>query len=480
MCHTFFNAQALFLNQMKLFAYITLFFFFSLTILSCKKEKVLTDIGAAINFNQDTIKFDTVFTSTGSVTQYFTIVNPNKQKIQLSSLKIMGGAASAFKINADGIAGPVINNIEIEANDSIYVFVLATINPNSANLPFVINDSIQINWNGNTAYKHLEAWGQNAHFLRNKVITTNTTWNNDLPYVILGGLQIDTNVNLTINPGVRIYSHADAPFIVDGSLTINGTKQDSVVFLGDRLDADYRDFPGSWPGIYFRETSRDNQLTYAVIKNAYQGIVAQNPPPDANPKVMLSHCIIDNIYDAGILGLQSTITADNCLISNCGSNVAFALGGIYSFTHCTLATYSSVYLMHKNPVLFVSNAYKQNNQLLTNDLYADFTNCIIWGEGGTVEDEVVTDKQGTNAFNLSFSNVLYKVKNDPANATITASIKNEDPLFDSTDVTKLIYNFHLKPGSPAINKGKITPLLTDLDGNPRANGLPDLGCYEKQ
>lgn len=465
---------------MKLLTYITLIFFFSLAIISCKKDRLLTDANASLTINRDTLNFDTVFTSTGSITQYFTIVNPNKQKIQLSSVKLMGGSASAFKINADGIAGPTINNIEIEANDSIYVFVLVTINPNAANLPFVINDSIQINWNGNKTYKHLQAWGQNAHFLRNKVIDINTTWNNDLPYVILGGLQVAPGITLTVNPGVRIYSHADAPFIVNGTLTINGTKKDSVIFRGDRLDEDYRDFPGSWPGIYFRGSSKDNQLTYTIIKNAYQGIVAQDPSGNANPKVTLSQCIIDNIYDAGILGVQSNIKADNCLISNCGNNVAIALGGIYAFTHCTMATYSSAFINHKNPVLFASNAIKQNNQTLTNNLFANFTNCIIWGEGGTVENEVITDKQGNNTYSITFDNVLYKVTTDPSNISFNSSIKNQAPLFDSIDVTKRYYDFHLKAGSPAINKGKATSLTIDLDGNPRANGLPDLGCYEKQ
>lgn len=441
---------------------------------------MLTDANASLSITGDSLKFDTVFTSTGSITQYFTIVNPNKQKIQLSSVKLMGGTSSAFKINADGIAGPTINNIEIEASDSIYVFVLVTINPNTANLPFVINDSIQINWNGNTFYKQLEAWGQNAHFLRNKLIDVNTTWDNDLPYVILGGIQIDTNINLTINAGVKIYSHADAPFLVDGTLTINGTKKDSVVFRGDRLDEDYRDFPGSWPGIYFRASSKDNDLTYTIIKNAYQGVVAEKPSGNANPKVKLSQCIIDNIYDAGVLGVQSSITADNCLISNCGNNVAIALGGNYSFIHCTMATYSSLFINHKNPVVFASNALKQNNQLFTDNLTANFTNCIIWGEGGTTEDEVVIDKQGSNTFNVKFDNVLYKVKTDPTNTIFTSSIKNQAPVFDSVDVSRRYYDFHLKAESPAINKGKATSLLIDLDGNSRANGLPDMGCYEKQ
>ena len=105
----------------------------------------------------------------------------------------MGGSSSAYKINVDGFAIPEVNNLEIEANDSLYVFVQVNVDPNSANLPFIIRDSIQVSYNGNNRLVQLEAWGQNAHFFRNKEITTDETWTNDLPYVILGYLYIDQN-----------------------------------------------------------------------------------------------------------------------------------------------------------------------------------------------------------------------------------------------------------------------------------------------
>jgi len=78
------------------------------------------------------------------------------------------GLASAYKINVDGTSGTQFNNIEIEANDSIYVFVTVSINQNSDQVPFVIRDSIQIVYNGNDRFVQVEAWGQNAHFLRNR------------------------------------------------------------------------------------------------------------------------------------------------------------------------------------------------------------------------------------------------------------------------------------------------------------------------
>ena len=120
----------------------------------------------------------------------------------------MGGPASAFKINVNGTPAIELNNAEIAANDSIYVFVTVNVNPTAANLPFIISDSILINYDGISRFVHLEAYGQNAVFIRNSVITGNVTFTNILPYVILGGLQITPTGFLTINAGTKIYCHA--------------------------------------------------------------------------------------------------------------------------------------------------------------------------------------------------------------------------------------------------------------------------------
>ena len=242
-------------------------------ISSCKKDSFITNASARINISSDTLKYDTVFTTTGSVTKSFKIINENNQKIRLSKVKLMGGTASAYKMNIDGIATTETNDLVIEANDSIYVFVSVTINPNAANLAFIVTDSILISYNGNSRYVQLQAFGQNANFLRNRVITANTVWTNNLPYVILGSLRVDTTASLTIQPGCRIYAHANAPCIIDGTLIINGTKTDSVIFTGDRLDPGYSNLPASWPGIYFRGNSKNNVLRFAVIKNAYQAVI---------------------------------------------------------------------------------------------------------------------------------------------------------------------------------------------------------------
>ncbi len=449
---------------------------------SCKKDSFITTTSANLNITTDTLKYDTVFTTTGSVTRSFKIINENDQKILISKVKLMGGITSAYKMNVDGIATAEVKDLVIEANDSIYVFVSVTIDPNAANLPFIVSDSILINYNGNNRFVQLQAFGQNANFLRNRVITGNITWTNNLPYVILGSLKIDTTASLTILPGCKIYLHADAPFIVDGTLIINGTKTNVVVFAGDRLDPEYKDLPAGWPGIYFRGTSKNNILQYAIIKNAYQAVVAEKPSINANPKLILHQCIIDNAYDAGILCVNTSMIADNCLISNCGRNIFLSYGGNYNITHCTVAAYSTNYFLHKEPVLVVTNYADQNGGTVTADLTAVLRNNIFWGDNGIAANEVIVSKQGNNVFSVLFDKNIYKGNTDPANSTLAGNKLNTDPLFDSIDINKHYFDFRITKNStaPGLNYGTVTSFSKDLDDKNRNFGLPDLGCYEKQ
>lgn len=466
----------------NIFLLVVIAFSLLLSISSCKKDSFITSPQARLRISADTLKFDTVFTSIGSVTQSFKIVNENDQQLRLSSVKLMGGNNSSFRLNINGVAANELNNVDIAANDSIYLFVSVTVNPSAANLPFIISDSISIQYNNNQRWVQLEAYGQNAHFLQNEVISTNTTWPNDLPYVILGAIGVAPDVSLTINPGVKIFSHANAAFIVDGTLQVNGTASNKVIFTGDRLDEPYKNFPASWPGIYFRSSSKNNLLRFAEIKNAYQAIVVTNPATNANPKLILEQCIIDNAYNSGIFCSNTSVQASNTLISNCANNIFIESGGAYSFIHCTAASYSTNYLSHKTPVLSVANFAAQNSNPVTNNLQATFTNCIFWGDNGFINNEIVVNKQGATNFNVTLSHCLFRATNDPANTTFISAIKNQDPLFDSIDISKKYFDFRMNKNAlaPGINKGIATGLINDLDNNPRAVGLPDLGCYEKQ
>ncbi len=463
--------------------YFLLLFICAFLQTSCKKDSFITSIEARVNISTDSLKYDTVFTTAGSITKSFKITNENNQKLLLNKVKLMGGVLSSYKMNVDGVPTTEANNIEVAANDCIYVFVSVVINPSAANLPFVVSDSIQINYNGNNRYVQLQAYGQNAIFFRNQTISTNTTWSNTKPYVILDGLKIAANITLTIQQGTKIYLHANAPILVDGTIIANGTKNNEVVFTGDRLDADYKNLPASWPGIYFREFSKDNILQFAVIKNAFQAVVAEKPSVNANPKLILQQCVIDNSFKEGLLFVNTHAQVNNSLISNCGNNVLLSYGGNYTFTNCTVAAFSNKYITHKNEVLGITNFANTTGGVLTANLTATFRNNIFWGDAGFVDNEIQIAKQGANPFTVLFENNLYRnATADPTNATLTNNLKNINPAFDTVDVTKNIFDFRITKdaAAPGINKGKATSFVKDLDDKIRNVGLPDIGCYEKQ
>jgi hypothetical protein len=75
---------------------------FIITFTSCKKEVgFILDNNAKLNFSEDTILFDTVFTQVGSATKQLKIYNPYKKKLLIKRIWLAGGAGSQFKLNID-------------------------------------------------------------------------------------------------------------------------------------------------------------------------------------------------------------------------------------------------------------------------------------------------------------------------------------------------------------------------------------------
>ncbi|MCX6210419.1 MAG: hypothetical protein NTZ59_13195, partial [Bacteroidetes bacterium] len=179
-----------------------LFFIFIVTstviFTSCKKESYITSSDAYLRLSEDTLHFDTVFTTLGSTTQFLKVFNQNEQKLRLSSIQLMGGSNSFFKLNVDGDTGTIFTNIDIQGNDSLYFFASVKIDPTIANLPYLVRDSVKIEYNGNVKWLQLEAYGKNARFMRDVVVTKDSSVTSDLPIVVLGSLYVVPNATLII------------------------------------------------------------------------------------------------------------------------------------------------------------------------------------------------------------------------------------------------------------------------------------------
>lgn len=440
---------------------------------SCRKDVFLTDSSVKLSFSEDTLTFDTVFTAIGSATRYFKIYNRENKKIKISDIKLAGGVDSHFRINVDGIPGIEAKDVEIAANDSLYIFAAVTVDPNNDANPFVIEDSILFNTNGNNQKVILNAWGQNAHFYYDSIITADQHWINDLPYVIINSMLIDTNVTVTIDPGCQIYNHPRSYILVAGTLIVNGTKDDTVFFRGDRLENYFQDLPGQWGGIIFGVESYNSIIKYSTIQDADIGIWADDKDLTANTKVTLEQVIIKNMTYVGLWGFLATVKAQNLLVYNVGQNNCLQItdGGNYQFDNCTFANYSSTVINHQEPAVYLSNYYAEDNVIKDmKACNAIFNNCIIWGG---LEQELSLDFIGTAVANATFNSCCVKtdsviIENNPV---------NQDPLFINYSEN----NYQLSSGSPCINTGMTPVTLTvDITGYDRNLSLPfDIGAYEK-
>lgn len=395
----------------KLFYISAIALFFSFFI-SCKKDKVITTPGTKLSFSQDSVLFDTVFTSIGSTTKYFRVHNPNNGKVNISSIRLARGNSSFFRLNVDGVAGKSFSNLEIDAKDSMYIFVEVTIDPTNQNNPFIYRDSILFDLNGAEQHLDLIAFGQNAyyHMPNQKIIFNNTsalyydtlhvpmngtdTWLADKPHLIYGYVVVDSTQTLIINQGAHIYVHNGGGIWVYryGSIQINGTHGNEVTFQGDRLEQEYKDVPGQWDRIWINEGGTNNIINYAVIKNAYIGVHAGSGVFDgvgstlyvnASKNLTLNNTIIQNCSYAGVLGHYYDITGGNNVVVNCGQHILeFDFGGSYKFYQSTFANYwnqtnNSQASNARTTPSFLFNNYYNGNQSDSLNLY--FGNCIMDG-----------------------------------------------------------------------------------------------------
>ncbi|MFC5283114.1 hypothetical protein [Pedobacter alpinus] len=451
-------------------------FFLTFAFLACRKEDAVDySANAQLQFSTDSLLFDTVFTSKGTTMRTLKVFNYNDKSVIISDIKLMGGAASAFKININGQATTELKNIKIRANDSIYVFVKAFIDPTNAATPFLVEDEIQINLNGNQEKIPLAAFGQNATYLIKAIISSNTTFTKGKPYIIYDFVTVNENVTLNVEAGARLYFHKEAKLLVSGTLSANGTLADSITFSSDRLERIYDDEPGQWEGIQLLKTSINNALNYCTVKNALAGIRVDSLSSNASPKLLLTNCIIKNHEVAGILGYNASVTGLNNLMYNCGQYlIAGFYGGDYNFFQNTLANYNFNFPRRTPSVYFTDNL--NSNATKTKDLKTQFVNNIIFG---SLTKELDFDKKGNGVFVQDFQNNLIKTDAQTLGST---NIYNTDPFFLNTRRE----NYELVSNSPAHDKGK------DLSNNPyfttflnkdflqKDRVFPSsLGCYEK-
>lgn len=522
----FYSCAKDFINMMKRIIY----FLFTICILmfwsSCRKDFDFAPSSGNLGFSKDTIYLDTIFSNIGSSTYNLKVYNRSDDDISIPTVRLSQGESSNYRLNVDGLPGKEFQNVELLANDSLFIFVETTADIQALaqnSLEFLYTDAIEFDSGTQLQKVELVTLIKDAVFIypdrdnTTGIIETLTfdvdgdgvddettlqgrfledselTFTNEKPYVIYGYAAVDEGDVLTIEAGARVHFHANSGLLVtnNASLKVNGALspdqdllENEVIFEGDRLEPLFADVPGQWGTIWLYNGSVDNDINYATIKNGTVGILSEGNQNDSDDKLTITNSQIYNSSNFGILGRASSISAENVVINASGqSSFAGTLGGRYNFTHCTLANYWNN-SFRQFPSVFLNNyVTDQNNMNNGNDLFARFNNCIIFGNDNP---EIGFDNITSNLFDFKFTNCLIRFQDtsgnfsNDANYLISDTDLYEDCIFNGDPDFKLPFENMLMIGADSAANGEASDdfiIPTDILGETRTSPA-DLGAYK--
>lgn len=451
---------------------------------ACINDDISTSPSDQPTFSVDTLKMGTVFTEDVTVTHKFTVRNRNDKGINISDIRLSGPNADLFRLNVDGLAGKTFQNVEIRANDSIYVFVEATLPANGGTTPQTVNATVDFLTNGVTSHVVLRADGQDVTRLRALTITEDTHLTKGRPYQIFDSLVVAEGRTLTLDPGADLRFHDGATFIVRGTLICNGTLRDPVSIAGDRTgnvitDITFDLMSRQWNGLQFTVSSHGNRMVHTHLRNTWYGVIVSGdgkPSADGAPKLWLQNTRLRNSGDLVLEVYDADVQAYGCEFAEAANGVVRLQGGSHIFNHCTFANYylfsaiggAALTLEHLSP--------ENDAETCTPYTKALISNSIIYGLGPDISPG---DLLGTE---VTLNHCLLR-SNGTDDDNFIACLWDKDPLY-YTVREDYIFDYRVKPESPAIGAGD--PALTlpdaavDAYGLTRSTTAPTLGAYVYQ
>ncbi len=455
-----------------------IFLFLILLFSSCEQSNSYID--TPLEFSEDTIHFDTVFTSIGSTSRELRVINREKSKLTIDEIYLSGGWTSSFRLNIDGEPVYRKEGITLYPKDSIFIFVDVNIDPTNESTPVAVMDSIIFRISGLTMQVQLLAWGQDIYLLNNEIIKTET-WNKSKPYLIYGNVTVDAMETLTIEQGAKVYFHKNASFIIAGNLKVNGAFGSPVLFASDRLEKEYMDIPGQWRGIYIMGSGNGNEINYSIIRNSIFGLtIGGSSSTGAHPELKLLNTELLHSTVSGLSAVNSRVEAANCIFSHCGQYCIYlASGGDYSFTHCTVSNLWD-YGFRMTPAVSITEK-SVGPAGSTSLLNVDLNNSVVYGD---LKSEVeITPLAKSFTGDYYFDHCLLKL--DTINSVFWTGEKfpgaviNKDPLF----IDPLNYDFRPDTLSPLIDQGsdlyKAAFPLDIRNVSRISDSKPDIGAYER-
>lgn len=446
-------------------------------LVGCIEDGYTTSPSDQPVFSVDTLSIGTVFTDEPTPTHRFVVRNPHAKQLEIAEISVSGTDAGCFRLNVDGISGSRFQGVDIRGKDSIYVFVEATLPPGKDAL-CTYKASIDFTTNGVHRSVPVVAQGQNVKRLKAMTIDADTRFDSTLPYQIYDSLVVAPGATLTLGPGARLCFHDKAMLVVRGTLVAEGTAEAPVIMGGDRTgnvvgDISFDIMSRQWTGVFFTKTSKANRLSHVLLQNTTQGVMIDGDPEadySTLPQLDLINTRLRNSGGMVLEAYHSDIRAVGCEFAEAADGLVYLQGGKHSFTHCTFANYYLFSAIGGPSVQFAHVSADEKTGLDDGSglpyTSASFVNCIIYGNGTDLSHG---DLKGTS---INFRKCLLKSKGSDDDNFITC-IWESDPLY-YTERSEYIFDYRLRPESPAIAAGDPTDAGPDWYGQPRTT---DLGAY---
>ena len=315
-------------------------FFFMLTIAALltactDNDSFSTSAGNRLTFSEDTISFDTLFSTVPSATQVFWVYNRSNDGIRIQTARLERGSQSGYRVNVDGTyLNPVSSDFEVRKGDSLLVFVEVTTRENHAESPQLVEDNLILTLESGAVQRvNLRTYSWDAKKIADLVISRDTVIESSVPLLISGyGITVNEGATLTLR-NTDLYFHDGAGIEANGQLMA-----DNCLFRGDRLDRmfDYLPYdriPGQWLGIYLASHEKTNEMTNCEIRNAVDAIVCDST------KLVLVNTIIHNSSGGGLVARNSLLSLDYCQLTNTFGDCLSLEGCQAEIHHCTLGQF---------------------------------------------------------------------------------------------------------------------------------------------
>jgi parallel beta-helix repeat protein len=350
---------------------------------------------------------------------------------------------------------------------------------------------------------------------------TSATWTlAGSPYIITADATCNNGETLTIQAGVVVKSWTNARLQIDGTIIVQGTAAQPVLFTADSAN---------WEGLFINGGEGTSSIDYCTIEKANGTTCAaldvtdstialssctirDNPTKYGGVRMNTSsgsfaNCIVLNNTQCGFYLNGSSPTIINCTISNNGDGVQSYTSGVYGTNAATPQIRNSLIANNSGRDgggVSVSSAVELLNCTIVNNK-ATSSSLSSWGGIYTSSSSIVRNCIVAGNINYLGQIQPFTTASDSHRPAATYCVIDEaysyggtgnrigSPLFKNPTTLAgrtsvpgtadgLPADFSLQVASLGVNHGYnayATALLTDIAGQPRIHDVNvDVGCYE--